>query len=228
MRCKRSIAGGVSAMRRMTLLTVVLAVTGLVGQSCHDEKDPSTSIPPIFSVTPVDLSGAYDPSDSTLGDIKFIPPVIVPFGAVLDQYHLSPAIEYYTRPEAPVRAVAAGLIEAVTANPPEQGDYEIRVTCSPGSDYTVIYDHLLDVVVQAGIRVAPGDTLGTAGTWSDKLRRTELQVNLGDGNNTRSYCPLNYGDSSFMDGHRRLLREYTARIVTPAYDTLCLSGPVIP
>jgi len=218
-------------MRRVILLTAVLTVMGLVGQSCHDEKDPSNSIPPVFSVTPVDLSGAYDPSDSTLGDIKFIKPVIVPFGALLDQYRLSPAIEYYTRPEAPVRAVTAGLIEAVTANPPEQGDYEIRITCLPGSDYTVIYDHLLDVIVQAGIRVAPGDTLGTAGTWLDKLRRTELQVNLGDGNNTRSYCPLNYGDSSFVEGHRRLFQEYIARIVLldlPAYDTLCLSGPVIP
>jgi hypothetical protein len=186
-------------------------------------------VPPVLSETPVDISGPYDPSDSTYGDIKFISPVILPFGVALDAHRLSPAIEYFTVPGATVRAVTHGVIESIRENPVEQGDYEIHITSLPGSDFLVVYDHVLSVAVIEGALVDPGDSLGVAGTWTDNMRRTELQINVtDDAGNNKSYCPLNYGDSSFVEQHIKLLREYNNRGFSPHYDTLCLTDMVIP
>jgi len=201
----------------------------LIGGSCNDTKsDPVNSTPPVLSVTPIDMSGSYDPTDSTIGDIRFEDPVIIPFGYALTQYQDSPAIEYYARPDAPVRAVAEAIVENVIANPPEQGDYEIITSARPGADYTIIYDHVLQVEVVAGERIYPGDTLGLAGTWSATMRRTELQINYGEGSDLRAYCPLNYGSASFLQDHRKIITEYNNRGFTPYLDTLCITGPVIP
>ena len=209
-----------------TVLALFFLLISVIG--CEDEQDPITAELPVFSVTPVDMTGPYDPTDSTFGDIKFIDPVILPFGAVLDQHSLSPAIEYYTDTGAVVRAVCEGLVSAVIENPFTGGNYEIRVTALPGSDYTIIYDNILRVNVLESQLVYPGDTIGQAGDWTDIMRRTELQVTLGEGNDTRAYCPLNYGDSAFVAAHRALLSEYNNRGFIPAYDTLCLIDVVEP
>ena len=200
----------------------------------EDDNDPQTATLPVFSATPVDISGPYDDADSTYGDIKFISPVIVPFGTMIEvswvapAFRLSPAIEYYTIPGAPIIAVTAGIVDTIMDNPIEQGDQEIHIIALPGSDYLIIYDHVLNVTVLESSTVSAGDTIGYAGTWSDNIRRVGLQVNLGEGNDERSYCPLDYGDSAFVEQHRRLLNEYNNRGFTPPYDTLCLSGAVTP
>jgi hypothetical protein len=207
------------------LLLVVLCLTLL---SCHDEKDPVTATPPVFSATPVDIG--FRPADSAFGDILFLSPVLRPFGAILppDSLTRSPGIEYFTRPGAPVRAVTYGIVDTIIENPMEEGDYDIRVVAMPGSDYLIVHRHVLTVSVLAGDQVKAGDTIGTAGTWTDLMRRTGLAVIVGEGNDTRAYCPLNYGDSAFRVDHARLLNEYTRRGFDPPYDTLCLTGPIIP
>lgn len=212
-----------NSFRAFLFLCLLAVLSG-----CEDEQDPITAELPVFSVTPVDMTGPFDPTDSTFGDIKFIDPVLRPFGAVLNLHRLSPAIEYYTDTGAAVRAVCEGVVAAILGNPISQGDYEVHVTALPGSDYTIIYDHVLRVNVLKSELVYPGDTIGWAGTWTDKMRRTELQVNVGEGSDTRSYCPLNFGDSSFVALHRGLLQEYNNHGFTPSYDTLCISGPVQP
>jgi len=215
-------------LRKIAVVVILIISMLAVLNGCEDEQDPITAELPVFSVTPVDLTGPYDPADSTFGDVKFIDPVLLPFGAVLDIHHLSPAIEYYTDTGAAVRVVCDGVVAAILENPISEGDYEVHVTALPGSDYTIIYDHILRVNMLKGELVYPGDTIGWAGNWTDKMRRTGLQVNVGEGSDTRSYCPLNFGDSDFLISHRALLQEYTHRGFTPAYDTLCLSSPVRP
>ncbi len=208
--------------------TIVLAPAVFMVACSDDDNDPITSQPPIFSATPVDLSGPYNPADSTFGDIKMVEPVVIPFGAPLDQYRLSPAIEYYTRPEAPVLAVTRGLVEIISSNLPEWNDYEIRVTSLPGSDYQVIYDHVIDLFVLENAVVEPGDTLGRAGSWTDKVSRTELQINYGEGSNERAYCPLAFGDSAFVAAHQKLIDEYNRLDFAPRYDSICVAGTVVP
>ena len=207
---------------RSTIIVLLAAALAFWFVSCDDEKDPVTATPPVFSVTPVDI--AFNPADSSFGDVVFQAPVLTPFGAPLppDFNRFSPAFEYFTVMNAPIRAVTNGVVSSITENPIEEGDYEIRVTCLPGSDYTVIYDHILDVTVLEVSLVAPGDTLGFAGNWNDFMGHVELQVNTGDPGQERAYCPLNFGDSAFKAQHNQLLHEYNRRGFKPSYDTLCL------
>jgi len=160
--------------------------------------------------------------------IKFIAPVIQPFGYNLGD-HLYPAIEYYTIPGAPVRAVTKGVVDTIITNSViDGGDFQIRVISLPGSAYTVIYDHILNYKVQQKSLVYPGDTIGEAGYPTTTTRRTSLQVNYVDGTNTRAYCPLNFGDTSFVQQHRGLIAQYNALNFQPPYDSICISGPIIP
>jgi hypothetical protein len=195
--------------------------------SCKDENSPESAVPPVFSVTPVDI--AYDPADSSFGDIMFGSgsPVLTPFGALIPPANVvvSAAFEYFTIPGAIVRAVTHGVVDTIIENP-DQSDYEVRVASLPGAQFTVVYNHVYDLYVLQGSLVDPGDTIGQAGTWNETTRRTQLLVTLGYGADRRAYCPLNYGDSSFIALHRQLLAEYNRRGISPHYDSLCLQSVV--
>jgi len=206
---------------------LILAVIGLGLISCGDDNnDPTTSEPPVFSATPVDI--AFDPADSSWGEIVFIAPVLIPFGADIGNNEYSPGVQYFVAPGARVRAVTEGIVDTVIEDPDYPGDYEIRVVSLPGSEYLVIYKHVGDVAVSEAMAVHPGDTLGRAGSWNDFMSRTMLQITTGEGTNQRSYCPLNYGDSAFVQRHQILLQEYNRRGFDPHYDTLCLKGVITP
>ncbi len=211
---------------RMPAVAALLVSVCLV--SCGYDDDPVTTEPPVFSATPVDI--AFNPDDSTFGDIMFVWPVLTPFGVPIppDSSRLSASFEYFTIPGAPVRAVTRGVVDTIIENPIEEGDYEIRVASLPGSDYTVVYDHVINLMVLQSSVVDPGDTIGRAGTWNDTMRRTELLVTLGEDADRRAYCPLNYGDSAFIERHMELLHEYNRRGFLPHYDTLCQQGSVGP
>lgn len=195
--------------------------------ACNDD-DPTTAVPPVFSVTPVDMSGTFHAADSSLGDIRFAAPVIIPFGVMIDQENRSYGLQYITRPGAPVRAVTTGVIDSIISNPAPAGDYTVVIVCTPGSDYTVYQDHILNPQVLARTAVKPGDTLGEAGAWSDTYRRTAVRVAIGEGSGMRFHCPLDYGNASFRDLHDNLLTEYNRLGFSPEYDTLCTIGPVQP
>jgi hypothetical protein len=210
-------------------LRVVLVVfAGFLALACGDKKDPVTAVPPVFSVTPINMSGAYNPADSSLGDIRFSPPVIIPFGTMIDVENQSYGIQYFTRPGASVRAITAGVIDTIITNPPPEEDYTIVVICTPGSDYTLYQDHIVNLRVLAHTPIKPGDTLGEAGSWSDFLRRTGVRVSVGEGSDMRFHCPLDYANGSFRDLHVNLLAEYRRLGFTPVYDTLCITGPLHP
>lgn len=206
---------------------LILVTVGLFLYSCsEDDNDPITSQPPVFSTTPVNI--AFNPADSSWGDIVFVTPVLIPFGASIGINEYSPGIQYFTVIGARVRAVTEGIVDTVIEDPNYPGDFEIRVVSIPGSDYMVIYQHVSDAAVSEAMSVYPGDTLGWAGAWNDFMSRTMLQVTTGEGIAERSYCPLNYGDSVFKQRHQSLLQEYNRRGFEPYYDTLCLQGVVAP
>lgn len=214
-------------MHKMILLLVSSVLVALAVTACDDDEDPTTAIPPVLSATPVDM--VFDPADSSCGDIKFESPVLIPFGApILPENRPLPAIEYFTIPGAPVRAVTTGIVDTIVESATVPGEYTIVITSLPGTEYQVIYQHVITIDVLAGTRVAPGDTLGEAGVWSDGMRYTALQVTLGEAGNLRSYCPLSFGDSAFVERHDRLLQEYARRGFTPAYDSFCLLDVVSP
>ncbi len=208
------------------LLTAVLLFM-ITLLSCKDKTSPEASVPPVFSMTPVDI--AYDPADSSFGDIMIDSgsPVITPFGALIppDNVFRSAAFEYFTIPGAAVRAVTHGVVDTIIENP-DQADYEVRVASLPGAEYTVVYNHVINLGILQASLVDPGDTIGQAGTWNETTRRTQLLVTIGYGTDRRAYCPLNYGDSSFIALHRQLLAEYNRLNISPHYDSLCLQSVI--
>lgn len=204
---------------------ILLVFITLLLNSCSDKNDPSTAVPPVFSVTPVDIE--FNPANTSYGDIIFTAPVLTPFGASIGNDEYMPGMEYFTRPGAPVRAVTAGIVDAIIENEVE-GDYQIRVVATPGSDYMVIYDHVNDVKVLQISQVLPGDTIGEAGNWNDTMRRFILEVSLGEAPDERFYCPMKYGDSAFAARHNVLLLAYNLWSADSDYDSLCLRDFVIP
>ncbi|MFH1699739.1 MAG: hypothetical protein ABIE07_04050 [Candidatus Zixiibacteriota bacterium] len=217
-------------INKISLLVVFLFAAGLVLNTCSDEEDPIISTPPVFEETPVIIAGQYNGITKTMGDISFsdLSPVFRPFGSYVDDNKLLQYIDYFTVPGSAVKAVTPGIISEIIANPVEEGDFEIRVTALPGAKYTIVYDHVQDVAVLEASQVEPGDTLGVAGTWSDTVRRTSLGIFVGEGANLRWYCPLNYGNSIFNEKHQLLFNQYLTLGKTPAYDSLCITGPISP
>ncbi len=211
-------------LAKTTGLILLLASIFVFCVSCSDDDDPTTAVLPVFSVTPVDIS--YNPADASYGNIIFEDPVLTPFGASIGNDQFLPGMEYFTIPGAPVRAVTAGIVDAIIENPIE-GDYQIRVVATPGSDYMIIYDHVNEVNVLQISQVMPGDTLGEAGNWNDTIRRFILSISLGEGANERFYCPINYGDSAFVAQHNELLQAYNTWSPDGDYDSFCLREFVI-
>jgi hypothetical protein len=206
-------------------MAVFLLITTLL--SCKDKTSPEASVPPVFSVTPVAI--AFNPADSSFGDIMFDSgsPVITPFGALIppDNVFRSTSMEYFTIPGAAVRAVTHGVVDTIIENP-DQADYEVRVASLPGAEYTVVYNHVVNLGILQASLVDPGDTIGEAGTWNQTTRRTQLMVTVGYGTDRRAYCPIRYGDSSFIARHQQLLAEYNRRNISPHYDSLCLQSVI--
>ncbi|MCK5126856.1 MAG: hypothetical protein KAR42_11430 [candidate division Zixibacteria bacterium] len=220
-------------MKKKTIrfLIIILAAAGLLSLAgCSDEKDPVTATPPELVQPPVDISGPYNTGSSTFGAISFhaTSPVITPFGVKINIFEYGKALDYYTVPNTPVIAVSRGIIDAIIDNPLTEGDREIQVTSLPGSEFKIIYDHVLDVRVLEDIIIEPGDTLGVVGNWNDDVRRFSLTVTTGAGINQLWYCPLSFGDQSFIEKHNLLLQEYTRQNRTPVYDSVCIARTLGP
>jgi hypothetical protein len=213
-------------MKRLSAFIITVMAAGLFLSACSDKKDPQTAQAPVFSVTPVDI--AYNPLDSSFGDIYFQEPVLLPFGAPIGNDQYWTAFSYITVPGAPVRAVTEGVVDTVIENPIYPNELEVRVVCLPGSDYVVVYDKILNMAISDADHLMPGDTIGEAGNFADYARETSLRVFTGEGSSLRYYCPLNYGDSAFVARHQALLAEYNRRGFQPQYDSLCLRNFLTP
>jgi len=209
---------------RCAAVLLLTALAGACGNGSGDGNGGASDPAPIFTFTSVDLSGPYNPATMRFGDVLFQAPVLIPFGEDLGGGNLSPAIEYFTVPGAPVRACSAGVVTAVAFNM-GQGDFEVRIAPFAGSKWLVIYDHVLNVAVAEGQNVAAGMALGDAGNWSPMLRRTELQINDEDAN--LSFCPLDFGDADFVMRHAELLAAFNAQGFGPLA-SLCLVPSVTP
>jgi hypothetical protein len=181
----------------------------------HAERGPARdTTPPVLSVPVIDLSALTE---------------FVGFGAEnvggpqAGGSALVPAWELRTEDrELTVRAACAGEIVEVFDNPRE-GDAEIHIAPVPDSVHLVIHDHVREVRVSVGERVAAGDVLGAIGWRGDTQGRTELQVNRDDGDASVALCPSRFGTPSFNAAH-----ESARASAISSSPTLCVRESVAP
>lgn len=74
-------------------------------------------------------------------------------------------------------------------------DVEIHIQPTSVSEWTLIYDHVIEVMVSNGQFVMAGTILGYVGEGN----RTELQLNQYEGTKTIVHCPFRYAMESFME-----------------------------
>jgi PKD repeat protein len=149
---------------------------------------PPVAGAPVFSVPMIDLSKVTE---------------VNPFGVLNLAGQPHPALELRTEDRTlDVRAVTAGQVVNRFFNPNE-GDYEIHTRAS-GSPYLLVYDHVLEPLVNIGTIVAPGTVLGKIGHRGSTQGRTEIQVNR-DGSPVLAFCPTFFGTPEFRRAHEDAL-----------------------
>ncbi len=210
----------------------VFALLGSGGGSNSEDGDnpPPDDPPPIFSVAPVDIT--YQPGTGRYGVVDPNSPMMLPFGAILETEVLSPAIEYFTRLNADVRASAGGDVVGVNRNPAPQTDFEIHIKPFAQSRYLVVYDHIKNPTIAQGDRINAGTILGKIGDWDHDTGRIELQINVTQEDRSElSFCPTNFGTAVFNSQHEALLRAAnTVRVDTgrDPWPAVCLVETMVP
>lgn len=217
------------------ILVGILGIFALIGSgggggSEDGEDPPPDDPPPVFSVAPVDIT--YQPGTGRYGVVDPNSPMMLPFGAILETGVLSPAIEYFTILNANVRASSEGIVVSARPNPGSRTDFEIHVKPFAQSRYLIVYDHIKNLVISEGDRVAAGTVLGQIGDWDHDTGRIELQINVNqDGSGELSYCPTNFGTAAFNSQNEALLRAANAVRVDSGRDpwpAVCLVETVAP
>jgi hypothetical protein len=147
----------------------------------------------------------------------------IPFGAALPGSGVpNPAYEFVLSGTGhDVLAATAGVVSQIGPN--DQGDSELHVTV-PGTNYLVIYDHVLNVSVAVGQSLTPGVVLGKTGIWSPTQSRIELQINRAD----LSVCPRDLGTSDFNAAHAAALAAADRTQQNAAWTDVCLASTVQP
>lgn len=202
--------------------------------SSNPTPGPIEEVPPVLSVTIVDLAGAYNPADRRLGTLNcnFVFPTdpndrwcFNAFGLTRNG-RMSPTTDYKVAAGTTVVAATAGVVtrieldeNAATFYP---GEYEIETKPSTSSAYLVIYDHVRNVQVSLGSTVAPGMTLGIAGVHTsnrDVYGRVELHVKRG----TQNLCPRALGTAAFNQRNDAALAAHNEANPAFAYPSGCLT-----
>lgn len=111
------------------------------------------------------------------------------FGDALSGGRQNPNFEFAALKEG-TRVISAingivGFIKEQT----DSNDYEVLIQPKEGSQWTVGYDHLIDVTVKRGDAVKAGDPLGQPARQNNGMLRFEIQVNKDTNGQTAHICP---------------------------------------
>ncbi len=197
---------------RITFIVAGLAAFSLVAAACggsSDATDTSATTPDSVSVTSspetmptgttevavdLSLSSLWVPLESVVTFYIFGDPLPKAGAEVLN-----PTYEIETSDlNAPVYAAAGGRIVVIESKE-QPNEYAITVV---SGDYAVIYDHVMNLVVQANQEITAGTQLGTVGyeehspTLGTPVGRTEIMVKSSA---DMAYCPATFGTQEFND-----------------------------
>lgn len=166
--------------------------------------------------------GPWDSTTNEAGDFLFLdisnfPKIVSEFGAEVVAYDGSikmlPTIDFIIRDDAPVFAISEGKVSRLFYQ--EGGewvidDYEIGIQSLNDSNYEVGYDHLVNIQVELGDTIVPGDTLGYARPLFEGLGFFEIMINNYE--TGYSYCPFCLFNPDKLDNYRsqlsRLIQDW--------------------
>lgn len=97
---------------------------------------------------------------------------------------------YFLKPKTKVRAITEGIVSLFFIKHTQDWGVNIH---PKNSEYIVSFEHLINLEVEEGDIVKPGDIIGEAVPWSvsNKVSFTELSVWTG-GRNIFKYCPFDF------------------------------------
>ena len=190
----------------------------------------SDTTAPVLSVTPVDLTGPFDPTTHLHGSLLCDNRGFSDYcfrGMTADR--VKPASVYKVRPGTPVRAVARALVRQI--NLKSTNDYEVFMQATEHSVYWIAYDHVINVSVSVGAWVNPGQAFAEAGQlWAPGEMVTELQINKNDPNDpdgtsgrSEYVCPRDLGSPQFNQLHADAVA--TNNSTFPSFPTSECSSP---
>lgn len=140
--------------------------------------------------------GPWDRTDNTAGDFLFLDisnliKIVSEFGVEVVAYDGSlkklPTLDFIIREDAPVFAIAEGEVSRYYFQE-DANDWEIGIRSLNDPNYEVGYDHIVNLQVQEGDIITPGDTLGYPGPLFAGLGSFEIMVNNYE--TGLSYCPF--------------------------------------
>ena len=173
----------------MKSIRLGLAASLLLSSGCGSGLNIGEA--PVFHNMIVDIQSCV--GTCTAGAFSFSPTGPSPTvfgGSVLSPSgpKIIPNMEFKVLEDAIIMSPMHGMISSISKSD-EQGDFAISIVPGALSAYRVEIDHVLDVRVEVGDVVVPGQALGIAGNWDNSpLGRVELQVNRGN----EYVCPMDY------------------------------------
>ena len=118
-------------------------------------------------------------------------------------------MDFIIRHDALISAIAEGQVTGLVYQE-ESDDNEFSIQSLNDPSYTVVYDHLVNLKIQTGDRIQPGDPLGNPRPWTSEVGGLEIMVNNLD--TKLSYCPLSFMNEETFENNvqniTQLIRDW--------------------
>ena len=107
-----------------------------------------------------------------------------------------PHFSYILKNNATIVSISEGEVVRIYYQE-ESADYDFSIRSLNDPAFDIVYDHLINLRIQLGDIVQPGDTLGNPAPLSSNLGSAEIMINNLD--TKLSYCPFCYFDEQIRD-----------------------------
>ena len=168
-----------------------------VSFNCKKQTDPPEPQEEPFTIENLGVSfGPWDRQTNQAGDFDFSSAsqfikIFGEFGSQTKdpqgQIKELPTMDFIIKKDALISAIAEGEVTGL-AYQEQSNDYEFSIRSLHDPSYMVVYDHLVNLQIQTGDRIQPGDPLGNPRPWTSEVGGLEIMVNNLD--TKRSVCPL--------------------------------------
>jgi hypothetical protein len=177
-----------------------------VNYYCKKQTDTPEPQEDPFTIENLGVSfGAWDKQTNQAGDFDFssalqFTKIFSEFGAQTKdpqgQIKELPTMDFIIRSDAFIVAIAEGEVTRMVYQE-GSADYEFSIQSLNDPSYVVVYDHLVNLKIQTGDLVQPGDHLGNPRPWTSEIGGLEIMVNNLE--TKLSVCPLCYMNEETLE-----------------------------